>query len=127
LEYAIALVGRICLAFIFLLSAYGKISLRQFHLDAMKGVGVPLCRVALPLAVAIDLIGAASILSGLWLQYVVPPLIVYVGICTAFFYRGWFQKGKFEYMTVVEFTKNLALVGGLLLLLVTRESAKWAA
>lgn len=126
MEYAIALVGRICLAFIFLLSAYGKVSLRQFHLEAMKGVGVPLCGVALPLAVAIDLMGAVSILSGLWLQYVVPPLVVYVGICTAFFYRNWFQKGKFEYMTMIEFTKNFALIGGLLLL-VARESAHWAA
>ncbi|SOE98799.1 Uncharacterized membrane protein YphA, DoxX/SURF4 family [Burkholderia sp. OK233] len=117
MEHSIAFAGRICLALIFLLAAYGKFSMRQFHLDAMKQVGVPLPALALPLTTVLDLGGALLIMSGTWLRYIVPTMVVYVALCTIFFYSRWFQKGKFDYMTSIEFTKNVALIGGLLLLI----------
>ncbi|MGE0151451.1 MAG: DoxX family protein [Reyranellaceae bacterium] len=109
------LIGRIFLALLFLGSGVSKIMDYQSVGQSMAGAGVPMVAAALPLAIAVEIAAALGLIFGLLTCLSALALIVYTVAATYFFHNFWAFEGQEAQMHTIQFSKNLALVGGLLL------------
>lgn len=100
--------GRWCLAGIFILSASQKILDPGKALGMMEAKGMQLPKLFLAGAIALLLIGSISLLTGKYLRYGVSALVIFLIPTTLLFHIDFPQER-------VSFFKNVAILGGLLL------------
>jgi putative oxidoreductase len=106
------LVGRVALGAIFLVSALGKLSGWSGTVAFAASKGVP--EVLLVGAVALELLGAASLLLGLRARWGAVALLVFLVPVTLVFHDFWAYQGAEQKLQSIEFLKNLSIGGGLL-------------
>jgi putative oxidoreductase len=106
------LVGRVALGAIFLVSALGKLSGWSGTVAFAASKGVP--EVLLAGAVALELLGAASLLLGLRARWGAVALLVFLVPVTLVFHDFWAYQGAEQKLQSIEFLKNLSIGGGLL-------------
>ncbi len=111
-----ALFGRIMLSSIFLLSAFWKISNPPGTAQILDSVNMPLVPVALVVAVLVELFGALAILTGFKCRIGAMFLFVYLIPVTLIFHNFWDAPIQLEHTQTIQFMKNLAIMGGLLML-----------
>ena len=75
----------------------------------MESVGFPAASVFLIIGIAIEIIGGLSVLVGYKSDYGAALLVVFLVIVTIVFHRNISDQNQF-----VQFTKNIAIIGGLL-------------
>jgi putative oxidoreductase len=102
-------VGRVLMAYIFIVEGYGKIVDFSDVATYMQSFGV--APFLLPLVIVTELAGGVLILTGLMTRYAAIALAGFA-ILTAFFFHN---KGGDPDQTV-QFQKNLAIAGGFLVL-----------
>ena len=108
---ALLLLGRLMLAAIFLLSGFGKLSAPADTIGYIRSAGLPVATVAYAVALAVELGGGLAIVAGLFTPLVAIALAVF-SVATAFaFHYPMTDMGQF-----VNFWKNVAMAGGLLVL-----------
>ncbi len=117
LQSFVALVGRILLAVIFLISAYGKLANSAGTLAYMQGHAVPGGQSALVLAIVFELGGAVLLLLGLWARLGAALLFIFLIPTTVYFHHFWGLPADAAAAQRVQFLKNLAIMGGLLMVL----------
>ncbi|MEE9404633.1 MAG: DoxX family protein [Algisphaera sp.] len=118
LQAALALLGRICIALIFLLSAVGnKIPNFNGVAGAMASKGVPYPKVALVGAIVFLLVGAVSIIAGFRTRIGALLLLIFLGLATFYFHDFWNLTGDDRGTQQIQFMKNMAIGGGLLMLM----------
>lgn len=110
------LVGRILVALIFLMSAYGKIVGYAGTASYMAAAGMPMIPVLLPVAIVAELVGAVMVIVGFQARLGALALIGFTVVATLVFHRFWSLTGMEAYMQQIQFMKNLGLIGGLLLI-----------
>jgi putative oxidoreductase len=110
------LVGRVLVALIFLMSAYGKIVGYAGTAQYMAAAGMPMVQVLLPLAIVAELVGALMVIAGYQARLGALALIGFTVVATLVFHRFWSLTGMDAYMQQIQFMKNLGLIGGLLLI-----------
>ena len=110
------LVGRILVALIFLMSAYGKIVGYAGTASYMAAAGMPMIPVLLPVAIVAELVGAVMVIVGFQARLGALALIGFTVVATLVFHRVWSLTGMEAYMQQIQFMKNLGLIGGLLLI-----------
>lgn len=76
----------------------------------IDGAGVPLAALFLVSAIAFELVGALSVLLGYKARWGAITLIIFMVPTTLLFHANFADP-----MQVIQFTKNLAIVGGLLM------------
>jgi putative oxidoreductase len=109
------LIGRILFAFLFLGSAYGHLA----QTDAMAGYaaskGVPAAKVMVLGSGAMILVGALSVLLGVWGDLGSLLLVVFL-VPTAVLMHGFWKETEpmAKQMEMVQFNKDIALAGGAL-------------
>ena len=103
------LLGRILLALIFLMSAFGKISNPAGTMKYMEAMGVP--GLLLWPTIAVELLGGLAIVVGYKTRYVALALAGFCVVSALLFHRNFGDQ-----MQMVNFLKNLGLAGGFLLL-----------
>ncbi|MFB6198546.1 MAG: DoxX family protein [Halobacteriaceae archaeon] len=112
----ILLVGRILLAIIFVVSGAYKIANFGGTVDQIAGKGLPLASFGAVLAIVVELGGGLSLAlgyrtrSGAWL------LFLFLIPTTLIFHNFWAFSGRQFQMQMISFMKNLAIMGGLLVL-----------
>ena len=106
------LAGRVALGAIFLLSALGKLAGWSSTAAHAASQGVP--EVLLAGAVALELLGAASLLLGLRARWGAVALLVFLVPVTLVFHDFWARQGADQQQQSIEFLKNLSIGGGLL-------------
>lgn len=106
----IPLVGRIFLALIFLLSAFNKITGFNGTLGFMQSAGIPFTALALVIAIALELGGSVSLILGLKAKWGAWALIIFTIPVTLIFHNILIDSSQIN-----QFMKNLAIIGGLLL------------
>jgi putative oxidoreductase len=111
-----ALVGRILLAAIFLLSGITKFVNYEQTLGHMTAAGLPSPDALLVLAALAEILGAISILTGFLTRLGAIGLLVFLAVTTVVFHGFWKFEEPERTMQLVNFMKNLGLGGGLLLL-----------
>jgi putative oxidoreductase len=113
---ATALAGRFLLSAIFILSGIMKFANYDQTLGYMRAEGIPWTPALLVIAALVEIIGGLSILSGLLTRIGALALIVFLIPTTLVFHDFWAYSGAERSMQTANFMKNLAIMGGLLLL-----------
>jgi putative oxidoreductase len=112
------LLGRLLLSTIFILSGAGKITNPSFDADQMRAKGIPAVMLFFFLALVAELAGGLSILLGLKTRLGAGMLFVYLIPVTLIMHNFWAYTGADRVHQLENFLKNLAIMGGLLLLAV---------
>jgi len=108
------LIARILLSLVFLVSGTFKVMAYSQIVGMAGAKGVPLPGVSIPVAAAIELLGALAMIAGFRARIVAWVWIVYLIPVTLLFHNFWAMKGMEQQDNMVHFLLNLALIGGLL-------------
>lgn len=108
-EYA-QLIARILLAQIFLASGWGKIWNFAGTQEYMASHGMPLTALFLLGAIAFEIGGGLSVLTGYKAQWGAIALVIFLIPTTLIFHTAFSDR-----MQVIQFMKNSAIIGGLLM------------
>ena len=117
--------GRVFLAVIFLLSGASKLYAWQATAAYAGAQGVP--ALLLAGATALELGGGLSLLTGYKLRWGVAALLVFLVPVTLVFHNFWAFRGEQQQLQLAMFLKNLAIAGGLLVVLSTQTAAQESA
>lgn len=107
--------GRVLLSVIFLLSGLGKIIDWDGNAQAMASQGMPLIPLLLIGAIITELVGGLSVLLGWKARWGALLLFLYLIPTTLIFHNFWAFTGAEMQTQLVNFLKNLSIMGGLLL------------
>jgi putative oxidoreductase len=112
----ITLVGRVLLGVLFL--PVGLMKLMGFAGTAgyIASVGLPLPEVGAALAIAIEIGGGAALLAGYHARLAALVLAVFTVVATVCFHNFWAMPADQAFVQQLMFFKNIAVVGGLLVL-----------
>lgn len=112
---AVALVGRILLAAMFLMAGYGKIGGFAGTVGYISSVGLPAPQVLAAAAVVVELVGGALLLIGWKARWAALALAGFTVMASVLFHNYWAMPAAQQMVQQLMFTKNAAVVGGLLM------------
>jgi len=113
----VSLVGRVGLALVFLWSGYGKIAYAAANVGYMQAYGVPAADMLIWPVALLELVAAAMLILGWKARWAALALIVFTVPATIIFHAYWGVPADQVLNQQIHFMKNLAIVGGLLLVL----------
>ena len=116
-ESLAAFVGRIFLALIFVVSGIGKITGYAGTAAYMASKGLPLVDVLLPLAILVELGGGLLLALGWKARWAAAALLLFLIPATLIFHPFWGIDPKLAQMQKIHFLKNVAIMGGMLMVL----------
>jgi len=108
------LAGRLLLSLIFIVSGYAKLTHWSGTAAGIAAKGIPLVSLATALAILLELGGGLSLLAGYRTRLVALLLALFLVPVTLLFHSFWAYQGADQQMQMVNFLKNLAILGGLL-------------
>ena len=114
---AALLVGRLCLAAIFLWSGLGKIGGFGGFAGNLADQGLPVPMLAALIGVALEAGGAALGIVGVLTRVAAAGLIVFTIAATLIAPDFWTLEAAERQMQQIQFMKNMGLIGGFLLLI----------
>ncbi len=110
-----ALVGRILVAAIFVLSGLNKMGDFAGTSAMMGSVGLPMAESLLVATILIEVVGGLMIIIGWQTRYAAAALFLFMIPVTAVFHNPWaVADGAAAQQQMIHFLKNLAIAGGLL-------------
>ncbi len=107
--------GRALLALIFVLSGFGKIFDWSGTAAYMAAKGMPLIPLFLAGAIAVEVLGGLSVLLGFQARWGALALFLFLVPTTLIFHNFWALADMERRIQMIMFLKNLAIMGGLLL------------
>ena len=110
----LALAGRILLSAIFLFSGVHKITDWSGTAQHMAGQGMIAVPFFLAAAAAIELVAGLGLLLGCGTRISASALFLFLIPTTLVFHDFWTFEGQERQMQMIQFMKNLAIMGGLL-------------
>jgi putative oxidoreductase len=110
-----ALVGRILLAAIFIISGFGKIMGYDGTAGYMASKGLPMVAVLLPLTIATELGGGLLLAIGFKARWAALLLFLFTIPTTLVFHNFWAADAASYQMQQINFLKNVAIMGGMLM------------
>ena len=111
---ALALLGRLLMAYLFVPSGFGKLMGFSGVVGYIASKGVPMPEVCAAIAVVAELGLGLALLVGWKARWAAIGMAVFVVVITPIFHNYWAVPEAQVYMQKLNFTKNLAIVGGLL-------------
>jgi putative oxidoreductase len=111
---ALALLGRLLLAYVFVPSGWGKLMGFAGTVGYIASKGVPLPEVCAAIAVIVELGFGLLLLFGFKARWVALGMALFVVVITPIFHNYWAVPEAQMMMQKLNFTKNLGLIGGLL-------------
>lgn len=109
-------VGRVLLSLIFILSGLGKAPHFNDVAAMMAGKGIPLASVALAITLLIEIGGGLLLLTGFKAKYAALVIVLWLIPVTLVFHHFWGLPAEQQQDQMVNFLKNVAIIGGLLVL-----------
>ena len=114
----LAVIGRLMLAAIFLLSSVGKLTNFNGTAGMMADKGIPAAQIMLVGAIAFEIAGGLSIVLGYKPRIGAILLLVFLVLATYFFHDFWkIADPKEKQEQMVQFLKNLAIMGAMVLII----------
>ena len=114
LQNTLALLGRLLLAAIFLVSGYGKIGGFEATAGYMASKGLPMVQVLLALTILVELGGGLMLALGYRARLAALALFLFLIPVTLVFHNYWAAPAAEAKMQMIMFMKNLAIMGGML-------------
>jgi putative oxidoreductase len=113
---AAALVGRILIAALFIMSGWGKIAGFEGTAGYIASKGLPLPQVGAAIAVVVELIGGLLILVGFKTRWTALVMAVFTIAAGILFHAYWQDAPEAARANYINFWKNVSIAGGFLLL-----------
>lgn len=111
-----ALLGRILIAAIFLISGFAKLTDPSGTIGYMEQAGIPHAHTLVYVAGAAEVAGGLGILFGFLTRFAALGLFVFLAICQPYFHKFWGMPAAEAKNAMVQFFKDVAIMGGLLML-----------
>ena len=115
-QNAMALVGRVLLALMFLLSGIGKIGGFEGTVGYISSVGLPLPSVLAAGALVLEIVAGIALIIGYKTRWAALTLALFTLVAAFLFHNYWAMPAGQQMMQQIIFLKNLAVTGGLLML-----------
>jgi putative oxidoreductase len=112
----VPLVGRILISQVFILSGIVKVMNFSMMTGYVTAAHLPLPKVSLAIAAAIEILGGLAILTGFHTKVAAWILFLFLIPTTCLFHNFWAMQGMERQDNMGHFQKNLAIMGGLLIL-----------
>ena len=112
------LLGRVLMSLIFIVAGVQKIPAFSMMKGYIAMAHLPLPSVALSIAIAIEVLGGLAILAGFWTKFTAWVVFLYLIPTTLFFHLLPALNGMDKMNNIMNVEKNLAIMGGLLILAV---------
>jgi putative oxidoreductase len=112
---ALSLIGRILLAAIFVVSGFGKISGFEGLVGQIASKGFPAAQVFAAATIVIEVGAGLMLIAGWKARWAALLLAVFTAIVSIFFHNFWAVPEAQKMMQQLQFMKNLAMIGGLLM------------
>ena len=116
LNNPLALAGRVLLAALFLPAGLSKIGGFAGTVGYIASAGLPLPQAAAALAIIVEVGGGLALLAGWGTRFAALALAAFTLIATFVFHNFWAMPADQVMMQQLMFFKNIAVVGGLLML-----------
>ena len=113
------LLGRVLMMLLFVISGWGKLTGFQGTVGYMGTVGAPMPIVAAAIAVVMEFCVGIALLIGFWTRPLALLMALFVLGTALIAHTFWNVEGAMQTANMVQFYKNLSIMGGLLLLAVT--------
>lgn len=113
---SLSLAGRLLLALLFIPAGVSKIGGFEGTVGYIASVGLPLASVGAALAIVVEIAGGLALLAGLATRTAALTLAVFTLVASVFFHAFWSMPADQVFVNQLMFFKNLAIIGGLLLL-----------
>src|SRR5689334_13729081 len=110
------LVGRILLGGIFVVSGYGKLMGLAAFAASLEKNGVPYASALAPVGASVEFFGGLAIILGVEVRAAALLMIAFVIVATLISHRFWELQDPARRAQVTQFSKNVAIIGGFLLL-----------
>ena len=114
---ALSLIGRIFLAVIFVVSGFGKIGGFEGLVGQIASKGFPAAQVFAVATIVIEVGVGLMLIAGWKARWAAFLLAVFTAIVTFFFHNFWAVPEAQKMMQQIQFMKNLALIGGLMMVM----------
>jgi putative oxidoreductase len=115
-QNALVLIGRVLVAWLFVPAGWGKIAGFAGTVGYIASKGVPLPELCAALAIAAELGLGLLLLVGFQARWAALGLAIFVAVITPIFHGYWALPEAQVMMQKQAFNKNVAIVGGLLVL-----------
>lgn len=124
MQAAWSIAGRVFIAIIFIMSAVGN-KIPQFNnvVEYMRSDGVPIPAVMLAGAIVFLLVGGLSVVTGYKIEIGAGLLLVFLVLATYFFHDFWNFEGEQAQQQMIQFMKNLSLMGTMMFLIANGAGA----
>jgi putative oxidoreductase len=109
--------GRVFLALLFVVSGIGKITGYAGTAAVMASKGLPMVDILLPLTIAVELGGGLLLALGWKARWAAAALFLFLIPTTLIFHQFWGIDPKLVQMQKIHFLKNVAIMGGMLMVL----------
>ncbi|MBR8221494.1 DoxX family protein [Burkholderia ambifaria] len=113
------LAGRVLMMILFVLFGWQKLNGFSGAVAYMASTGAPSPELSAVIAVAVELVGGALIAVGFYTRPIALVFAVYTLATALIGHRYWALQGMDQYLAMINFYKNISIIGGLLLLAVT--------
>jgi len=115
----VILIARILLALLFLIFGWGKLTDYSGAVAEMTQSGVPLPTIATLVAIVVEFFVSIAVILGVWTRPLAVVLALYT-LATAFIgHPYWSMDGADRFANMINFYKNVSIIGGFFLLYVT--------
>jgi len=121
---SLALVGRILLSSIFILSAFNKLGSFSQTAAYMAQHNMPAVRFFLVIAVLFELVGGFLLLTGYRARLGAVLLAVFIIPATLIFHNFWAFEGMERQQQMINFLKNVSILGGLVMVMALGPGGK---
>ncbi len=116
LQNPLTLVGRLLLAFLFLPAGISKIGGFAGTVGYIASKGLPLPTVAAAIAILVEVLGGLALIAGFGTRWAALALAGFTLVATVIFHNFWGMPADQVMVQQLMFFKNIAVVGGLLVL-----------
>ena len=113
---ALDLAGRLLLVALFLPAGIGKLTGFAGTVGYISSVGLPLPAVGAALALIVEIAGSLALIVGFQTRIAALVLAAFTLVASFFFHAYWAAPAEQAFVVQLLFFKNIAVVGGLLLL-----------
>lgn len=121
----IPLTGRFMITYIFATSGIAKVFSWSGNVQYMSTRHLPLIPELLAIATVIELAGSVCLITGYQIRIAAFVMFLYTAVVTVLFHNYWVASAAVAGMQETHFRKNLAIMGGLLMLAYS-GAGKWA-
>lgn len=116
LQNPLTLIGRLLLALLFLPAGISKIAGFAGTVGYIGSKGLPMPALGAVIAIIVEVGGSLALISGFGTRFAALALAAFTLVATFFFHNFWGVPVDQAMMQQLMFYKNIAVVGGLLLL-----------